>query len=99
MFPSVIDLAGAVRVGSTTAADVLEQHLARVDAREGEIHAFNLVTAETARRDAATIDAAVSRGVDPGPLAGVPIALIGGDVVLLAAFVLSRRSWPSSATP
>ena len=75
MFPSVIDLAGAVRVGSTTAADVLEQHLARVDAREGEIHAFNLVTAETARRDAATIDAAVSRGVDPGPLAGVPIAL------------------------
>jgi aspartyl-tRNA(Asn)/glutamyl-tRNA(Gln) amidotransferase subunit A len=75
VFPSVIDLAGAVRVGSTTAADVLEQHLARVDAREGEIHAFNLVTAETARRDAATIDAAVSRGVDPGPLAGVPIAL------------------------
>jgi aspartyl-tRNA(Asn)/glutamyl-tRNA(Gln) amidotransferase subunit A len=51
VFPSVIDLAGAVRVGSTTAADVLEQHLARVDAREGEIHAFNLVTAETARRD------------------------------------------------
>ena len=75
MFDSVIDLAGAVRSGSASAADMLEQHLARVDAREGEIHAFNLVTADAARRDAAAIDAAVSRGDDPGALAGVPVAL------------------------
>ena len=75
MFPSVIDLAGAVRAGSTTAVDVLEQHLARIDAREGEIHAFNLVTTDAARGAAAAIDAAVSRGDDPGPLAGVPVAL------------------------
>ena len=75
MFPSVIDLAAAVRAGTTTAADALEQHLARVDAREGEIHAFNLVTADAARRDAAAIDATVGRGDDPGPLAGVPVAL------------------------
>jgi len=75
VFPSVIDLAAAVRAGTTTAADALEQHLARVDAREGEIHAFNLVTADAARRDAAAIDATVGRGDDPGPLAGVPVAL------------------------
>jgi aspartyl-tRNA(Asn)/glutamyl-tRNA(Gln) amidotransferase subunit A len=75
VFPSVIDLAGAVRAGSTTAVDVLEQHLARIDAREGEIHAFNLVTTDAARGAAAAIDAAVSRGDDPGPLAGVPVAL------------------------
>ncbi len=75
MFPSVIDLAGAVRAGSTTAVEVLEQHLARIDAREGEIHAFNLVTTDAARGAAAAIDAAVSRGDDPGPLAGVPVAL------------------------
>ena len=31
-------------------ADVLEEHLARVDAREPEIHAFNLVLADDARR-------------------------------------------------
>ncbi len=75
MFDSVVDLAGAVREGSASAADVLEQHLARIEAREGEIHAFNLVTADAARRDAAAIDAAVSRGEDPGALAGVPVAL------------------------
>jgi aspartyl-tRNA(Asn)/glutamyl-tRNA(Gln) amidotransferase subunit A len=75
VFPSVIELAGAVRAGSTTAAGALEQHLARVDAREGEIHAFNLVMADAARHDAAAIDAAVARGEDPGPLAGVPVAL------------------------
>jgi aspartyl-tRNA(Asn)/glutamyl-tRNA(Gln) amidotransferase subunit A len=75
VFDSVVDLAGAVREGSASAADVLEQHLARIEAREGEIHAFNLVTADAARRDAAAIDAAVSRGEDPGALAGVPVAL------------------------
>lgn len=33
-----------------------------------------------------------------GHAAGHPIALIGGDIVLLAAFILLRRSWSNSAT-
>ncbi len=69
------DIAGAIRRGEKTASGVLEEHLARVQAREPEIHAFNLVLEENARDTAAQIDAAVARGVDPGPLAGVPIAL------------------------
>ena len=40
-----------------------------------EIHAFNLVLADEARAAAAAIDAAVAAGRDPGPLAGVPVAL------------------------
>jgi aspartyl-tRNA(Asn)/glutamyl-tRNA(Gln) amidotransferase subunit A len=54
---------------------VLEQHLAQIAAREADVHAFNLVTADDARTRADEIDAAVARGEDPGPLAGVPIAL------------------------
>ncbi len=72
---SAVEIASGVRSGSLKAADVLEQHLRRIDAREGDVHAFNLVLADQARIAAAAIDAAVAAGNDPGPLAGVPIAL------------------------
>ncbi len=68
-------IADQVRRGERRAVDVLEEHLARVEAREGDIHAFNLVTADQAREVAHAVDAAVARGEDPGPLAGVPMAL------------------------
>ncbi len=75
-FPtSAADIAWNVRNNITSAADVLERHLAAIDEREGDIHAFNLVLADEARTRAAEIDDAVSVGRDPGPLAGVPIAL------------------------
>jgi len=74
-FASVVQLAADIRSGATTAAAVLEQHLARIDQREGEIHAFNLVLQDSARAAAARIDADIAAGKDCGPLAGVPIAL------------------------
>jgi aspartyl-tRNA(Asn)/glutamyl-tRNA(Gln) amidotransferase subunit A len=70
-----LDLAASVRAGDRSAADVVDEHLAVVAAREPELHALNLVTDDSARAAAATIDAAVSRGEDPGPLAGIPIVL------------------------
>jgi aspartyl-tRNA(Asn)/glutamyl-tRNA(Gln) amidotransferase subunit A len=69
------EIAANVRAGRTRARDVLEEHLERIETREAEIHAFNLVLAEQARDAADAVDAAVARGDDPGPLAGVPIAL------------------------
>ena len=75
-FPtSAVDIARKVRNNVTSAADVLERHLATIDEREGDIHAFNLVLADEARARAAQIDEVVAAGNDPGPLAGVPIAL------------------------
>ena len=72
---SVADIAWNVRNNVTSAADVLERHLATIAEREGDVHAFNLVLADEARARAAEIDEAVAVGRDPGPLAGVPIAL------------------------
>ena len=69
------EIANAVRSGARTARDVLEEHLARVHEREEELHAFNLVLEAEARADAAAVDERVAAGDDPGPLAGVPIAL------------------------
>lgn len=72
---TALGIAAGVRAGELSALDVVEAHLERIAERDGEIHAFNLVTADRARAEAAAVDAAVAAGRDPGPLAGVPIAL------------------------
>ncbi len=72
---SARDIAAAVRSGDRSARSVVEEHLATIAAREPELHAFNLVMADDALVAADTIDAQVARGIDPGPLAGVPVAL------------------------
>jgi aspartyl-tRNA(Asn)/glutamyl-tRNA(Gln) amidotransferase subunit A len=68
---SASQIAADVRSGKRTARDVVEEHLARIDAREPELHAFNLVMAEEARAAADAVDASDAKG----PLAGVPLAL------------------------
>jgi aspartyl-tRNA(Asn)/glutamyl-tRNA(Gln) amidotransferase subunit A len=72
---TALDVASQVAGGSLSATQVLEENLAAIDAREQEIHAFNLVTAERARERAAQIDADVKAGKKVGRLAGVTIAL------------------------
>jgi len=72
---SAVEIAAAVRSGERTAVDVVDEHLAAIAARDGDIHAFNLVTADEARAAALAIDRRVAAGEDPGPLAGVPVAL------------------------
>jgi aspartyl-tRNA(Asn)/glutamyl-tRNA(Gln) amidotransferase subunit A len=68
-------VAASVAAGELTASAVLEENLAAIDAREKEVHAFNLVTAERARERAAQIDADVKAGKNVGRLAGVTVAL------------------------
>jgi aspartyl-tRNA(Asn)/glutamyl-tRNA(Gln) amidotransferase subunit A len=70
-----LDIAAAVRSGQRSARDVVEEHLARIAERDGAVHAFNLVLADEARAAAAVVDDQVASGEDPGPLAGVPVAL------------------------
>jgi aspartyl-tRNA(Asn)/glutamyl-tRNA(Gln) amidotransferase subunit A len=74
-FATVVDIAADIASGKTSAVEVLEQHLARITEREGEIHAFNLVTTEQARATAQQVDADVKAGKPVGALAGVPVAL------------------------
>ena len=72
---SAREVAAAVRAGERSAREVTEEALAAVAARDGEIHAFLAVLADEALAQADAVDAAVAEGQDPGPLAGVPVAL------------------------
>jgi aspartyl-tRNA(Asn)/glutamyl-tRNA(Gln) amidotransferase subunit A len=69
------EIAAAVRAGERSARSVVEECLAAIDAREPEVHACNVVLRDEALAAADAVDAEVGRGVDPGPLAGVPVAL------------------------
>ena len=68
-------IAAGVKDGTLSARTLLEEHLARIEQHDGRVHAFNTVTADRARAEADAVDAAVKAGRDPGPLAGVPVAL------------------------
>ena len=54
------EIAAAVREKRITAREVLEDFLARIEARDAEINAFNLVTADVARAQADAIDADIA---------------------------------------
>jgi len=68
-------LAAAVRSGERSARSVVDEHLEAIRSGEPEIHAFNLVLADEALAAADEVDRRVAAGEDPGPLAGVPVAL------------------------
>ena len=72
---TAVGIARAVRAGTRTARDVVEERLEVIAARDPELHALLLVLADDARATADGIDERVAAGEDPGPLAGVPIVL------------------------
>ena len=72
---SALEIASAVRSGERSALEVVDEHLALIEQRDSELNAYNLVTAESAREQAAAIDAAVLAGEPVGRFAGVPLAM------------------------
>jgi aspartyl-tRNA(Asn)/glutamyl-tRNA(Gln) amidotransferase subunit A len=72
---TVIDIAEAVRSGKRKATEVLDEVLDRIATGNERLNAFVFVDEAAARRSAEAVDAAVARGDDPGPLAGVPFGV------------------------
>jgi len=68
-------IAGAVRSGRLSARAVTEDHLARIAVHDPRLNCFTDVTAARARAEADAVDRMIAAGADPGPLAGVPIAV------------------------
>ncbi|WP_431783306.1 Asp-tRNA(Asn)/Glu-tRNA(Gln) amidotransferase subunit GatA [Streptomyces chumphonensis] len=61
--------------GETSAVEVAEAHLARIEAVDEKVHAFLHVDREGALETARRVDAKRAAGERLGPLAGVPLAL------------------------
>ena len=96
---SATETAAGVRAGRLRARDVAEARLADIAARSPTFNAFTEITAARARAEADAVDAAVAAGRDPGPLAGVPVAVKNlfdlEGVVTLAGSAVERGSPPA----
>src|SRR3954454_14876410 len=100
---SVEETAARVRRREVSACEVLESCLARTAAVEPLIGAYLELFPEEARVRAAEIDRRVAAGEDPGPLAGVPVALkdnlsLAGRAVTCASRILAGYVAPYTAT-
>ena len=73
--PDATALSAAVRGGEVSAAELAEGTLERIARLDPALNCFTTVTAERLRSGAARVDAAVARGEDSGPLAGVPFGV------------------------
>lgn len=88
-WPSLTELARGVASGDTPARELVERSARAIEAHR-DLNAWASVDVERALADAAAIDAAVARGEDVGPLAGVPIAV--KDMEHAAGFVTGLGS-------
>lgn len=69
------EIAGAVRAAQLSAVEVMQAHLSRIAAINEPINAVTAIFADRSLAAAREIDEAVSAGLDPGPLAGVPFTV------------------------
>lgn len=100
-FLSASATAADVRAGRVKAAELVEARLAGIAARNSLSNAFTEVTAARARAEAAAVDALVAAGKDPGPMAGVPVAVKNlfdlEGITTLAGSKIERDSPPAKA--
>ncbi len=100
---SATEIARRVRAGDLRASDVVEAALARIAATEPRVGAFLTIFGERARERAALVDEGIARGDDPGPLAGVPVAVkdnisLRGAPTTAASRILENYVPPFDAT-
>lgn len=112
-------ISARIRRRELSATEVVESTFARirrVDGRSGsledrppdpdearQVHAFLELTEKQAREQASQIDLAFARGDDPGPLAGVPLAVkdifcVRGTASTAGSRILANYRAPYSAT-
>ncbi|HEY8904723.1 MAG TPA: AtzE family amidohydrolase [Rhodoferax sp.] len=94
------EVAGAIRAGDISAAEVTEAAIARIDQTDAAINAFTGRSYPRARQEAAAMDAMRARGEVLPPLAGVPYAVknlfdIEAEVTL-AGSIINRTHAPAT---
>ena len=72
---TIADLAPLVKRGRVRASDLVETCLRAIDARQGEMKAFNTVTPDLARAEADAADRDAAAGRWRGPLHGIPVSV------------------------
>jgi len=72
---NAVTLAALVRAREISATEIANAHIARIQKFDSALNCFTDTSFSRARAEAAAVDAKLAAGIDPGPLAGVPIAV------------------------
>lgn len=93
---SLVDAASALRTGRLTASALLDATLLDIRRYDAPSHAFIRVDEAGARQAAQTADDELARGIDRGPLHGLPISLkdlidVAGQPTTAASRVFADR--------
>jgi aspartyl-tRNA(Asn)/glutamyl-tRNA(Gln) amidotransferase subunit A len=93
---SIAEFGRRLRARQTTSVEMLEECLRRIEADQGRLNAFILVTADEARQQAREADRELAAGHDRGPLHGVPLSIkdlldIRGTATTAASRVRDNR--------
>ena len=102
MYDTIADAAEALRSGATSASALVEASLDAIARRNATINAFVTVHADAARQAALLADDERRRGMDRGPLHGIPVSLkdlidVAGQVTTAGSRVLVDRVAQSDA--
>ncbi len=73
-FMSASVLAHEIRARRLSATEVMDAHIAQIERLNPALNAIVTFLPERGREHARAVDAALARGADPGPLAGLPVA-------------------------
>ncbi len=74
-FAPAVELAEQIRKRSISVVEMIDTFLARIDKVNPILNAYITVDSEAARAQAITADNALTEGVEPGPLHGIPVAI------------------------
>jgi aspartyl-tRNA(Asn)/glutamyl-tRNA(Gln) amidotransferase subunit A len=72
---TIKDAAAAIRAGDVSPVELATAELERIEALDGHLHSYVLVTADLALEQATQAEQELAGGVDRGPLHGIPIGL------------------------
>ncbi|QHI99862.1 amidase [Xylophilus rhododendri] len=95
-FPGIAEMGQWLREGRCSSVDLVKASLARIEALDGELHAFVAVYAEEALLAAEAADRQIAAGIHLGPLQGIPVA-IKDNVDLIGR--ASSAGWPMLDRP
>ena len=87
---SAVEQAALVRARKLSAGELLAAHLTQIERLNPRINAICTLDSESATTAAAAVDAELAAGAEPGPLAGLPVAV--KDLVDVAGLPTTRGS-------
>ncbi|WP_083913558.1 amidase [Nocardia concava] len=90
-FLSATELTARVRSGELSPVEITDAVLDRMQELDPQLHAFCTPTPDLARRQARRLADDLARGIDPGPLGGVPLGI--KDLLSTKGIRTTSGSW------